>query len=352
MTETGALAVETTGLQARVGRVLEGLGCEPDIAGVVARHLVRAEASGHVSHGILRLPQYQAEIRRGTIVPSARPELVHDGGATCLMDAHRGFGHYTSARAVDLLIERTGGFGVAVVAQRGATHIGRLGDYVERLNAAGLLSLITVGAAGPGIGAMAPFGTAAGPFLNSNPFAIGAPGRGAGFVFDGSMSNIAEGKVHAARDRGVGLPPGAILTAQGEPTTNPSDYYAGGTLTPLGGSLAGHKGYGLALAAALLGGLAHADGSRPEIEGLAAMSGATETSPRIGGVTMIAIDPAALGGSEAYPSLAGEVLDAFRGVGAVIPGDFEAARRGSGVEVVLEPRAEATLRHLELELGV
>ncbi|MFI0774002.1 Ldh family oxidoreductase [Streptomyces sp. NPDC021212] len=42
-----------------------GLGADDDVADEVARHLVRAELSGHASHGVLRLPQYAQEVDRG-----------------------------------------------------------------------------------------------------------------------------------------------------------------------------------------------------------------------------------------------------------------------------------------------
>ncbi len=164
------------------------------------------------------------------------------------------------------------------------------------------------------------------------------------------MSNIAEGKVHAARDRGERLPEGAILDAAARPTTDPADYYTGGTLTPLGGALAGHKGYGLALAAALLGGLAHADGSRPDVTGIASTAGATDGSPRIGGVALIAINPAGFAQDLGYAHLVGGVLASFHDAGAVIPGEFEAARRGAFTELQLEQRAVNTLRELEADL--
>ena len=345
------LLVGVAELTGRVTAILRAFGCAPEVAAEVAGHLVRAEASGHVSHGILRLPQYRQEIARGTIRPQAHPRVLKDAGATILLDAQHCFGHYSTAVAADLVGDRALAHGVAVVAVRGTTHIGRLGDYTERLNGRGLVSIISVGAAGPGIGAMAPFGTTAGPFLNSNPFAFGFPvDEGDGFVFDASMSNIAEGKVHAARDRGERLPEGAILDAAARPTTDPADYYTGGTLTPLGGALAGHKGYGLALAAALLGGLAHADGSRPDVTGIASTAGATDGSPRIGGVALIAINPAGFAQDLGYAHLVGGVLASFHDAGAVIPGEFEAARRGAFTGVQLEQRAVNTLRELEADL--
>ncbi|MFI7129407.1 Ldh family oxidoreductase [Nonomuraea sp. NPDC050153] len=352
MTSRPAPTVSIAQLERRVSRIILALGGEPDIAAEVARHLVRAEASGHASHGVLRLPQYRAEVARGVIVPAARPKIVHDGGATAVVDAHHGFGHYSTAFATALLADRATEHGIAAVAVRRTTHIGRLGEYSERLNARGLLSIITVGAAGPGIGSMAPFRTKSGPHLNSNPFALAFPAARHDFVFDGSMSNIAEGKVHAARDRGVSLPEGAILDAEGKPSTHPGDFYDGGTLTPLGGDLAGHKGYGLALAAALLGGLAHADGSSPDVTGIAATAAARPDAPRIGGTTLLAVDPRSFGSrAESYSKTVGQVLDAFRDSGAMVPGDFEADRRGDGEHLTLESRTEQTLARLEADLG-
>jgi LDH2 family malate/lactate/ureidoglycolate dehydrogenase len=51
-----------------------------------------------------------------------------------------------------------------------------------------------------------------------------------------------------ARAKGVDLPPGAINDKHGRPSVNPNDLYDGGTMLTFGG----HKGFGLALVAAVL----------------------------------------------------------------------------------------------------
>ena len=46
--------------------------------------------------------------------------------------------------------------GIAVATIRHSTHIGRLGEYSERAAEKGFVTMITAGAAGLGVGGMAP----------------------------------------------------------------------------------------------------------------------------------------------------------------------------------------------------
>jgi LDH2 family malate/lactate/ureidoglycolate dehydrogenase len=319
------------------------------VAAVVAAHLVNAEMSGHPSHGILRLSQYTDEVERGIIVAGANPVVTASGQNAFVVDAGFGFGHAAAATAADVAGDAAIASGVAVVTIRHCTHVGRLGEYAERLGARGLLSVVLVGAVGPGVGSMAAFGSGSGrPFFNTNPWAVGAPGADANapVVFDAAMTMISEGKVHVAKHSGVSLPEGSILDAQGRPSRDPDDFYAGGTLTPLGGTSGGHKGYGLALTAALMGGLAHADGSAPALRGLARLREADGAAASIGGVTIIAIHPRAFGG-DAYPGAVDRISAVLRADGALVPGDVERnARHRANGEVVLPAITAAQLAKL------
>ena len=58
------------------------------------------------------------------------------------------------------------------------------------------------------------------------------------------------------------LAPGLIVDKDGNPSTDPMDFYNGGALLPVGGDVAGHKGYGLSMASALIAGLAMVDDDR------------------------------------------------------------------------------------------
>ena len=321
-------------LERFAAQACRALGADPDVAAEVAGHLVRANLAGHDSHGMLRLPQYVAQADRGALRPGARPEFVREAASIALVDAGWGFGHFSTAFALDWALEAARRHGIAAAAIRRSNHIGRLGEYAERAARRGLIALVTVGSAGPTGGVVLPHGGRE-RFLGTNPWAIGVPAAGRGpMIFDAATSVIAQGKIHVARAAGASLPPGCIVDRDGRPSTAVADYDAGGALLPVGSPGAGHKGYGLALASALLGGLALAaepepgdpdDSTPPDREG---------EGGRIGGVFVAAIDPGAFGSGERYAALVGATLDAANrvppatGVEAVLtPGEPEARMR-------------------------
>jgi uncharacterized oxidoreductase len=329
--------VQAGALEAWAVRFLGAMGAPADIATEVGRHLVGSNLAGHDSHGVMRLSQYKAQSDAGTLRPDARPYLFREEGACAIVDAGRGFGHFATMTAMTWCLERARRMGVAAAAVRHSTHIGRLGEYVERAAVQGMVGIVTVGIAGPGSGAMAPFG-GRDRFLGTNPWAIGVPAPGrTNFVMDFATTTVAEGKVRVARAKGAHLPPGVILDPDGEPATDPEQLYAGGTITPLGGGLAGHKGYGLSMAAALVGALAMVGDDDPAPAGNAAGEPGW-----IGGVFTVAIDPEWFGGRDAYAALVRPVLDSA-----------DAAVPGTGAERVLVPgEPEAISRERRLREGV
>lgn len=308
--------------------VVRGMGADADVAAEVARHLVGSNLAGHDSHGVIRVPQYVGDTDRGLLIPSARPVLAREGEVAALVDARRGFGQHSTMFALEWAMARARRHGVAMAAVRHSTHIGRLGEYVERAAAEGLIGLVTVGAVGAGIGGVVPFGGRT-RFLGTNPWALSVPGRTRAFVFDAATSTVAEGKVRVARAAGKPLPPDAIVDRDGRPSRDAEAFYAGGALLPLGGALAGHKGYGLGLASALLGALGMIGDAEPTLVG-ATPPEAADTRGRVAGVFLQAVDPACLGDAARYRELVDEALAAAKrqapaeGVAEVlVPGEPE-----------------------------
>lgn len=322
--------------------VVTGMGAPAPVADEVARHLVRSNLAGHDSHGIIRLGQYMEQARAGLLVPEAMPEVAQPAPCGGLVNAHRGFGQYSTMYATKVAIEAAKSVGVGAVAIRQSMHIGRVGEYVEAMMAEGQVGMVTVGSGGPGVGGMNVPGTSL-RFFGANPWTMGMPGNHRDVLVDISTATVAEGKVRVARDGGAALKPGSIMNSDGGPTVDPEDFYRGGSIMPLGGEVAGHKGYGLALASMLFGALGIIDESDPTMIGASSISG-DDTAGRAAGVFLLAIDPGTFGRREGYLDVVDQVTDAIKAApprpGApdpVVPGEPEqiltAQRSAEGVEL-------------------
>jgi LDH2 family malate/lactate/ureidoglycolate dehydrogenase len=89
------------------------------------------------------------------------------------------------------------------------------------------------------------------PKIGNNPLAVAVPAGGRPpVIFDMACSQVARGNLILASKLGRSIPPTWALDAQGRPTEDP-DAGLRGSLMPVGG----HKGAGLALVVAVLGGL-------------------------------------------------------------------------------------------------
>jgi LDH2 family malate/lactate/ureidoglycolate dehydrogenase len=284
-------------LETLAQQIFVAAGTPPDLAAHVARHLVKANLSGHDSHGVIRIPAYLNQIDSGRLVADARPEVVAELPGTAVVDAHRGFGQVAASFALDVAINKASEVGIGAASVRHCNHIGRLGDYGEAAAERGYIAIVTYGSAGPNSGHAAPFGGSA-RHLGTNPLSVGVPGgAGDAVVVDFATTMVAEGKIQVARAKHVPLPPGCIVDKEGQPSTNAEDFYAGGMILPAGG----HKGYGLSLITALLG------------------AGLTAEAPpdggRGGGVFVIAVNPRAFTAADVY----GQTVDALTGAVKAVP---------------------------------
>ena len=250
-----------------VTALLRVSGASPRHATVVAEHLVESSRLGLHSHGLIRVPQYLKEIREHEIDPRARPRRLRTRHAVTWVAGNACFGQvggiYCAQRAVALARQH----GVGLVVANRLAHTGRLGAYAELIAAGDCVALIF--GSGPRRGhVVAPFGGIEGR-LSTNPIAFAVPNGATPIVADFATSQLPEGKVRSARNRGMRLPAGVLQDPLGMPTDDPAVLYGRprGTLLPLGGLEFGHKGYALGILvetmATLLAGDDAVDVSRP-----------------------------------------------------------------------------------------
>jgi len=318
--------------------VFAARGVPDDDAAWIAAMLVRANLRGHDSHGVIRIPQYVAALKAGTLNPKPQLALVVDTPTIAVLDGDGGFGQVVARRGIALAIERARAHGLAAVALRGANHVGRLADYAELAAREGLVGLLWVNARG-GLN-VAPWGGAA-RRLGTNPHAIGIPGPGGTVAMshDFATSVWAEGKLRVKFNRGEMVPSGIMLNGRGEPSTDPREYYTEppGSLLTAGA----HKGFGLSIAVEILAGI---------LSGAGAASG--EPSVFRNGTLIVCVDPARFMPPVEFHAQVAALLDWVRSAPLaaaaqeiLIPGEPEARmereRHAAGV-----PIEDATWRQI------
>jgi LDH2 family malate/lactate/ureidoglycolate dehydrogenase len=230
-------------------------GASVDHARIVVDHLIEADAMGLKSHGIIRVPQYLADIVSGEIDPQATPCFARFAPGRATVDGGKGFGQIVGQAMADEAVRLAAEAGVSFIAGRHMGHTGRIGAYAELIARRGAVGIVVC--SGPRSGHyVSPFGGLAGR-LATNPIAFAYPIRnGPPIVADFSTSVAPEGVIRSLMNRGLEAPPGALRDAAGNPTSDPSALYhtPPGALQPLGGAV-GYRGTALALLVEVLGAL-------------------------------------------------------------------------------------------------
>ena len=248
------------------GALFVAAGASERDAETVMAHLLEAEEMGLRSHGVMRVPQYLAEIEAGELDPRGVPSVEATQAGRATVDGGGTFGQVVGMRMADVAVELAGQTGIAIVTGRHMGHTGRIGAYPEWIAARGLIG-ITVCSGPPSGHWVAPFGGREGR-MATNPIAFAYPvAGGSPVVADFSTAATAEGVIRNMRHRGLEAPAGWLRDADGEPTTDPGALYATprGTIQPFGGAQ-GFRGTALGLfvelLATLLAGDAVDDGRR------------------------------------------------------------------------------------------
>jgi len=229
-----------------VSAIVQAAGVSADDAAILATSLVEADLSGTATHGISRLAIYVKRIQKGLIDPKAKLTIDRQRGGTLAVDAGNGLGQVQAMKVLDRLIPMAASQGVAAATIRNSQHFGALSQYCNRAADQGMILFATTNCEP----SMSPEG-GRDAFFGTNPIAMSFPtGKGFNVKVDLATSLVARGNIIAAQKKGQSIPAGWALDVDGNPTTDASAALAGTVLT-----MAGHKGYALALMVEVMSGV-------------------------------------------------------------------------------------------------
>lgn len=261
-------------------------GCSPAVATSVARVIVAAEADGCPSHGLFRVPGYVASLRSGKVSGIAQPTITKLLPGVIVVDGQGGFAPpaMDSARSSLAKLARTNG--IAALALINIHHFSALWTDLEPICMDGLCAFAFTSY----LPVVAPAGGTK-PLFGTNPMAFGWPRSDCKpMIFDQSSSVLARGEVMIAARDGHQMPEGVGIDENGIPTTNPDEILKGAMLT-----FGGYKGSAIALMVELLAGPLIGEQFSYE----AGENDNKDGGPPRGGELIVAIDPIAIGGTEA-----------------------------------------------------
>lgn len=301
--------------------LLVAAGLAPAHADDVAAVLVEGDLLGHDTHGLALLPGYLVELERGSMTRDGEPTVVTQRSAAAAWDGRRLPGPMLVRRALAWAEPRAREHGSATVAIRRSHHVACLAAYLEAPARAGLV--VEVLSSDPAVASVAPFGGTRAVFT-PDPLAVGVPTSGDPILVDVSASVTTNGmssRLAAAGQRGAHR---WWLDAHGAATDDPAVLAASppGTILPLGGLEAGHKGTALALVVESMTGALGGHGRADPPEGWGAS------------VCVRLTDPQAFGGLEAFVRQTDHLVAACRAspprdatVPVRVPGDRALARK-------------------------
>lgn len=318
------MKIQALPLEKMISATFVGAGCGQEESDVLADHLVKANLAGHDSHGVIRTPIYIQWMRDEKVFGNQSIEKVFETDTTTLIDGQMGFGQWIGKQALTIGIEKCQQQGVAITAIRNTGHMGRIGHWSEMGAEAGLVAIHFVNTSGLGMHCLPAGGRE--KRLSVNPISIGVPREGKQpLSFDIAAAGTAEGKIKVARNKGVHVPAGLITDRDGNPTTDPQDFYdreSGGIVGAIL-PLAGHKGYALSFMIELLAGALTGGG--------ASSPGKTKLEQ---GMLSILIDPAKVGTQEYFAQEVERYTEFVKtsapsedGGEVLVPGEIEARNR-------------------------
>lgn len=233
-------------LLGRVTRIFAHCSLSGADARLLAHSLVTADARGVHSHGVMRVPEYVHKLTAGGVNPRGRPHLVRESAAISVVNGDNAMGQIACDFAMRDAMDRAARFGIGAAAVHGSNHCGALFYFAMQALERRMIGLATTNA----LPTMAPWG-GRDKILGINPLAAAIPSAlEPPIVFDAAFSASSHGKIRIYQQKGLPIPPGWALDAQGRPTTDAS-LALDGLLQPIGA----FKGAGLAVVSGILSSL-------------------------------------------------------------------------------------------------
>jgi (2R)-3-sulfolactate dehydrogenase (NADP+) len=235
-----------------------------------------------------RVPFYCGFLRNGRADGAARPKMLSDRAAVCLLDNRDGLPYESAAWAIGEVIQRARRNGIGFAGITNSAHVGVLGIHLLPVAKEGM-----VGVAFTNSPAAIPAWGGKKALFGTDPVAFAFPRKkGDPLVIDLALTTVVRGKIMMAMQKGEKIPEGWALDRNGKPTTDPKEAIEHGSLFPIGGA----KGAMLALAFELICAALTGAAIGTEADSFFSDKG---NKPKIGHA-FLAIDPGALAGHDRY----------------------------------------------------
>jgi LDH2 family malate/lactate/ureidoglycolate dehydrogenase len=224
-------------------RVFIKMGCPPSDAALAADVLLKSDLRGIDSHGVARLSGYVRLWEKQRINATPNITVVHETATTATVDGDKGLGLVVAPFAMEIAIEKARTYGSGWVAVKNSNHFGIAGYHALMAVEHDMIG-ISMTNASP---LVAPT-YANERLLGTNPMCYAFPaGEYPPVIVDMATAAAANGKLEIAQRANLSIPEGWAQDKDGNPSTNPSQLKAGGSLLPLGSDKdhGSHKGYGL-----------------------------------------------------------------------------------------------------------
>jgi len=214
--------------------------------------LIDNELDGYSSHGVMRVPDYIQNIKQGVVDNNAKPLVRSVNQFSTEITGNKSL-NIKVMNAAETVVQGIKETPLHFITIKNAHHLGRLATLAKIMTGHGFVCFGFSNFNGLSQ-KVAPIGSAQG-LIATNPIVYGIPSNDGDVILDMTTSVTSEGAVRQRHIQGHEVPEGWLMDKDGKSTIDASLFCRApieAMLMPLGGEVAGHKGFGLALIAEIL----------------------------------------------------------------------------------------------------